>query len=626
MKKQFRNLLLGLLISVVIIAILFYFFLFLNPLSIHNSNTLKWIPILITALSIYPSASLNQHTSLKFLPILLLPLFLFKVFNYTYFPYVLILLLLGVAMIVITRKNILTAYRRITWITAIGIFLYFFFAQALIIEKEGFGYDEKGQFENALVLWDFSNQKEEDLPEHELTDLNGAPFNLKKLQGKTYFITFWATWCAPCLKEQPELEKLKKEYQHQPDVEFVDISFDENTEKWLKHIQNSNPLGRQLISNNQQQTSRLLGFQGIPMHLIVAPDGTYQKFEPFQIAKSILENSLTPAFEKSKLTKLNKVLDMAESKKHMASVSIFKNDNEIYSRAMGFSNLAVGIKADKNTKYRIGSISKTFTATMIMQLIEEGKLNFEDKLDTFFPKIPNATNISLGHLLRHRSGLFDLTKQEDFENWMEKPQSRQQILNRIIKNGTVFMENERREYSNTNYILLSYIIEEIENKSYAEVLQSRIIEPANLTNTYYGGKINTQKGEAHSYVMSDEWQLASETHSSIPLGAGGIVSTPNDLNKFLHNLFAGEIVSQTSLMNMTKIIDGGGIGLSQFPFPNKKAFGHPGSIDGFNSIAVYFPDEKLTVSYIANGEIMPMREIVFQLLRIYFGKGEIAGK
>jgi len=88
------------------------------------------------------------------------------------------------------------------------------------------------------------------------------------------------------------LEKLKKSYQDRPDVVFVDISFDSEKKKWLKSLKASEPLGMQFISKNQQQTCRALGFQGIPMHLIVHPDGSYQKYEPLQTAKSILESSM----------------------------------------------------------------------------------------------------------------------------------------------------------------------------------------------------------------------------------------------------------------------------------------------------------------------------------------------
>jgi D-alanyl-D-alanine carboxypeptidase len=185
------------------------------------------------------------------------------------------------------------------------------------------------------------------------------------------------------------------------------------------------------------------------------------------------------------------------------------------------------------------------------------------------------------------------------------------MLNRFIKNGIIFNVNERREYSNTNYILLSYIAEKIENTTYAEILQTRIAEPCNLKDTYYGGKINNLNNEASSYTMQEGWELATETDMSIPAGAGGIVSTPTDLNVFYTQLFSGNLVSHSSLLAMTEITDGGGMGLSQFPFPDKLAYGHPGSIDGFNSVTVYFPEEKLGATYITNGEVLPLRAIFY---------------
>lgn len=254
-----------------------------------------------------------------------------------------------------------------------------------------------------------------------------------------------------------------------------------------------------------------------------------------------------------------------------------------------------------------------------MQLIDEGKLSLETRLDTFFPNIPNASNITIESLLRHRSGLFDVTNQENFTSWMEKPQTQKQMLNRFIQNGITFNVNERREYSNTNYILLSYIAEKIEKSTYAEILQTRIVEPCNLNDTYFGGKINNLNNEASSYIKRQKgWELATETDLSVPVGAGGIISTPTDLNTFYNQLFSCNLVKYSSLLAMTKIIDGGGMGLSQLPFPGKLAYGHPGSIDGFNSVIVHFPEEKLGATYITNGEVLPLRSILFTALNIFF--------
>jgi D-alanyl-D-alanine carboxypeptidase len=104
----------------------------------------------------------------------------------------------------------------------------------------------------------------------------------------------------------------------------------------------------------------------------------------------------------------------------MGSISLFQNEAEIYTKTIGFSNVENQTKPNKRTKYRIGSITKTFTAVIIMQLIDEGKLSLETRLDNFFPDIPNASNITIESLLRHRSGLYDVTNQENFASWMDK--------------------------------------------------------------------------------------------------------------------------------------------------------------------------------------------------------------
>ncbi|MBE9509244.1 MAG: beta-lactamase family protein, partial [Bacteroidetes bacterium] len=170
----------------------------------------------------------------------------------------------------------------------------------------------------------------------------------------------------------------------------------------------------------------------------------------------------------------------------------------------------------------------------------------------------------------------------------------------------------------TNYVLLSYIAEKIEQKEYSEILNKRIIDPCHLKNTYYGGKINTAKNEALSYTITYSWNLSTETDMSIPAGAGGIVSNPTDLNIFYNHLFTGKLVSNNSLQEMKKIIDGYGIGMFQL-FAGK-AYGHTGGIDGFQTTASYFPKDSTLITYISNGVVMPKREITVGALKIFYNE------
>jgi CubicO group peptidase (beta-lactamase class C family) len=306
----------------------------------------------------------------------------------------------------------------------------------------------------------------------------------------------------------------------------------------------------------------------------------------------------------------------------MGSISIFKEGNEAYQRSFGFAELNK-IKATKDTKYRIGSISKTFTAVIIMQMIDESKITLDTKLSSWFPEIPNASTITIEALLRHRSGLFNFTNAPDYTSWMVSKHSKDDLLKKFIANGTVFKPDEKAAYSNTNYILLSLIAEKVDKKDFALILKDRIITPCKLEDTYYGGKIKPKENEAFSYTNINKWTLATETDMSVPIGAGAIVSNPTDLNIFYNQLFSGKLVSVESLSKMKKLVDGFGIGMFQIPFYERMAFGHTGGIDGFQSMIGYFPDEKVSIAYTSNGVVMPMNDILIGALSIYFGKDYI---
>ena len=223
-------------------------------------------------------------------------------------------------------------------------------------------------------------------------------------------------------------------------------------------------------------------------------------------------------------------------------------------------------------------------------------------------------------MLKHRSGIFNFTNAQDYQSWMEQPITKDELVKKITEYGSVFEPNEKNEYSNANYVLLSYIAEKIDGNEFAIILNKRICETNALSNTYYGSKISSDKNEAQSYTKLKDWKIATETDMSIPVGAGAIVSNPTDLNKFLNALFTGKIVSEQSLQKMMEIQDGIGIGMFQIPFYDKKAFGHGGGIDGFQSNAFYFPNEKVSVSYTSNGVFMPMNDILIGILSIYFGR------
>lgn len=323
-------------------------------------------------------------------------------------------------------------------------------------------------------------------------------------------------------------------------------------------------------------------------------------------------------FDQAKMDSLFSTIEI--NQKGMGSISIFEEDKEIYQNSFGLACIEDNKPINNNTKFRIGSVSKMFTAAIIMKLVEQDKLSLDDKLDNFYPEIVNSKKITIEHLLKHRSGIYNFTNAEDYVSWMEQSITKDELVQKIVSYGNVFEPDEKTAYSNSNYVLLSFIIEDLTGKTFSAILKDYITEPCNLDHTKYGSKINLNQNEAYSYTKLKDWEIATETDMSVPMGAGAIVSTPADLNKFLYCLFNHQIVSVESLEIMKNIQNGLGMGMFQVPFYEKRAFGHTGGIDGFQSNAFYFPNEKVSVAYLSNGVVMPMNDILIGVLSIYFGR------
>ena len=311
---------------------------------------------------------------------------------------------------------------------------------------------------------------------------------------------------------------------------------------------------------------------------------------------------------------------LEEFDKGMGQISIFHDGKEVYARSYGYADIANQQKIQHNTKFRVGSVSKTFTATIIMKLIENGKLSLSTTLNKYYPQIQNADKITIQYLLEHRSGIANFTSVEDYMKWNTQEHSKEQVLERIKSGGVIFSPDERFAYSNSNYVLLAWIAEEVSGKTYAQLLEEMIIKPCALKNTYVGGKINPKNGEALSYTKLSEWKLEPETDMSIPIGAGFIVSTATDLNTFFYCLFNNKLLSMESLERMKRMKDSFGLGLIEAPFYNKRGYGHTGGIDGFQSNVFYFPEDKMSVAINSNAVNYPLNDILVAVLSVYYGR------
>ena len=324
-----------------------------------------------------------------------------------------------------------------------------------------------------------------------------------------------------------------------------------------------------------------------------------------------------------KFQKIDSLLNfLYTNNKFMGSLSILEKDKIVFSKAYGMAELSSGKKLDPATKLKIGSITKTFTATMVMQLVDEKKLSLDTKLSQFYPKVVNADKITIAMLLHHRTGIPDfLNDDPTVAQYIYIENKKADLLKRIEGYTSAFEPDSQFKYSNSNYNLLGYIIEDITKKSYAENLNTRIVKKLGLKNTLLPLKIEPSQNEGYSFTFNGSvWEQTPEWHNSLAFAAGAIASTPDDLNLFLSGLFNSKLVSAASLAQMKTFKDTYGKGLVIAPFEERKFYGHTGGIENFRAAAGYNIEEKTGFAIVVNGDNFNRNDIMIGVLSLFYGK------
>ena len=341
-----------------------------------------------------------------------------------------------------------------------------------------------------------------------------------------------------------------------------------------------------------------------------------------QLSILFLFLSVVTFAQEASLARIDSLLNyLNEHDKFMGSLCIMQGDEVVFKQAYGYSEATKGIRANGGTKYKIGSITKTFTATMIMQLVEEKKILLTTKLSRFYPKIENADKITIEQLLYQRTGIKDYANADaTLTDVLGKPNIKELILKKIENYTSIFEPDTKHEYSNSNYFVLGLIIEKVTKKTYADNLKIRIADKLGLKNTYYTNqKTDITKRESYSYTFNGEyWDKIDEWENDIAFSSGGIISTPEDLTLFIRSLFKGKLVSPASFELMKTLKDTYGMALIRFPFGERKFFGHNGKIEGFESTMGYYQQDDMTISLLSNGVNYSQNDIMLGILSIYY--------
>ncbi len=293
-----------------------------------------------------------------------------------------------------------------------------------------------------------------------------------------------------------------------------------------------------------------------------------------------------------------------------AAVIVLSGGEVIYKSARGMANLELHVSLDADMVFRLGSITKQFTAAAIMLLVEEGKVSIKDEITRFLPDYPTrGVTITVEHLLTHTSGIRSYT---DMPGWAETRSINHLTVEELIDSfkdePLDFQPGLEFSYNNSGYILLGAIIEAVSGQTYSEFIQQRIFNPLHMNNSYYGERSAIINNRVAGYGGSMDEPVNSRYLSMTqPYAAGSLLSTVEDLGLWNTALFAGEVVSEKSLARMVashKLADGSltgyGYGLMPGEIRGHEAVTHGGGIFGFVTYGVYLPEDDIYVAVLCN--------------------------
>jgi CubicO group peptidase (beta-lactamase class C family) len=301
--------------------------------------------------------------------------------------------------------------------------------------------------------------------------------------------------------------------------------------------------------------------------------------------------------------------DLKQGKCASYAVAVVKDGRLMMARGFGYADLENDVPATAETVYRLGSITKQFTAMAILQLVEAGKLSLDDELTKFLPDYPTQDHkVTVRHLLNHTSGIKSYTNVPGFRARMRQDFSHDQLLDVFKKEPFEFAPGEKWNYNNSGYYLLGLIIEKASGQSYADYLQEHIFRPLAMSATRYGDTRPLIRHRAMGYRLEKE-QLVNDDPLSMtaPFAAGALVSSVLDLVKWHLALEAGQFISPASYEAMyrpTKLADGKtqayGFGWAVGEMAGHAKLSHGGGINGFSTMIARYPQDRLAVVVLTN--------------------------
>lgn len=303
----------------------------------------------------------------------------------------------------------------------------------------------------------------------------------------------------------------------------------------------------------------------------------------------------------------------------MGAVLVSRDGKTLLNRGYGYADLEWKLPDGPDTKFRLASITKQFTAASILLLQERGRLKLSDPVKTYIPNAPSTwDHITIYNLLTHTSGIPDLTSMPGFMSQLGNPTTPEQQIKWFLNKPLEFPPGTKYEYSNSGYILLGYIIEKLARTSYQQFVRDNIFVPLGMRDSGYDSNQAIISDRASGYSPgANALMNASYIDMTQPFSAGGLYSTAHDLLRWEEGLFGGKVLSPAALREMTTpFLNQYGCGLRIDSFDTYTDIHHSGGINGFNSEMDYFPKKKLTVIVLVNLDGVAAKAVARQLAQV----------
>jgi CubicO group peptidase (beta-lactamase class C family) len=317
------------------------------------------------------------------------------------------------------------------------------------------------------------------------------------------------------------------------------------------------------------------------------------------------------------------VQSYVSEKKFMGCVLVARGSNVFLDKGYGFANLEWDIPNSPSAKFRLGSITKQFTAASILLLLERGKLKVTDPVKQYMHDAPAAWDkITIFNLLTHTSGIPNFTSFPDYEPQEPFATTPEKLVARFRDKPLDFQPGEKMSYSNSGYVLLGYLIEKISGESYEKFVLENIFTPLGMKDSGYDSNSAIIPHRAAGYVPGPTGPTnAGFINMTVPLSAGALYSTTEDLLRWEQGLFGEKLLSPSSLQAMTTPFKNDyAFGLQVHIANGRKVIDHGGGIEGFNTTLAYYPDDKLTIIVLGNLNGSAPQEIASKLAAVAHGE------